>query len=267
MKIVTKLACIALAATCLALASCGKDAEKEQGTTNKAPVENVQQNEQQTQQDTQSGETADNGKDKEFVDDLSNQAVEIMGKLPEYPEGYPTLEDVSNVYKKANMAVGWIVSTEPVPVYDNVTITVDGIKYCRVRPDCFYGAANLQKYADKADEFQKLIFDFDSLEAYLCTLMSPQEAELYIEDAKDLKKFTEDENGYLYALPFSYTPEGFGKEVYTLDDNGDGTYTFNVKYELVDEDGKVYKEKTKEFNFIQVDGRWVFEDFVVIRQN
>ena len=197
---------------------------------------------------------------------MSDKAIEVMSAVPEYPEGYPTLKDVALVYEKANMAVGWIISTERVAVYEDDTITVNGLTYKRVRPDCFYGADNLEKYADKFDDSQKLIFDMDCLEAYLCTLMSPAEAEAYIEDARDLNKFVEDENGNLYVLPFSYTPEGFGKETYTLDDNGDGTYTFNVAYTLVDENGDVYKERNASFDFIQIDGRWVFKRFRVLRQ-
>ena len=49
-------------------------------------------------------------------------------------------------------------------------------------------------------------------------------------------------------------------------DNGDGTYTFNVKYTLVDEDGNVYKNRQESFDFVQIDGRWLFDDFRVIRQ-
>lgn len=252
-----KFAAVFAAVLCFALVSCSAKSDKKDGKEQQSPKETQQQ--EQIPGSFQTDIKIDGNITPE-------KAVEILSAVPEYPQGYPTLEDVTLAYRKANMAVGWIIHTERVAVYDDDTLTVDGIEYKRVRPDCFYGADNLEKYKDKLENTQKLIFNFDCLEAYLCTLMSPDEAKEYITDAKDTNKFVEDENGNLYVLPFSYTPEGYGKEVYTLDDNGDGTYTFNVAYTLVDEDGNVYNEKNKSFDFVQIDGRWVFDRFFVIRQ-
>lgn len=255
MKLFLRLALICTAA-CICFASCKNDADKELPATDKE----INQQQQAENADEDEGNT-------EYVDYLSGQAIDIMTKAPDYPEGYPTLTDAAALYNKANMAIGWIISTEPVAVYDNNTITIDGFEYKKVRPDCFYGVHNLNHHKDELGETQKLIFDLESLEAYLATLVSAEEARNYIEDALDLKKFAEDKNGSLYVLDFTYVPEGYGEETYTLDDNGDGTYTFNVSYQLVDENSEVYKERTKHYKLVQNEnGRWVFDEFVVIKQ-
>ena len=267
---IKRLFMAALAVVCIVCSSCGNS-----NGDNVAENQNNGQNVGQTEieADKSNGDSEQGKTDEEIkaeaqrVKELSKKSVEIFKKVPEYPEGYPTLKDAAALYEKANMAIGWIISTEPMAVYDDISITVDGFEYKKVRPDCFYGKHNLEHHATQLGETQKLIFDLDSLEAYIGTIINPEEVREYMEDAEDLKKFAEDEAGNLYVLPFSYTAEGFGKESYTLDDNGDGTYTFNVAYTLVDENGEIYKERTESFDLVQIDGRWVFDDFRVIRQN
>lgn len=203
----------------------------------------------------------------EEVKALSDNAISLMSGVPEYPEGYPTLQDAAALYKKANMAIGWIISTEPVAVYEDDSIIVDGLTYKKVRPDCFYGKHNLEHHKDELGETQKLIYDLKSLESYIGTIINPSEVKEYMTDAKELKKFTQDENGSLYVLPFSYEPTGYGEEKYTLNKNDDNSYTFTVNYTLTDENGEVYKERSEDFEIVNIDGRWVFDDFRVIRQN
>ena len=266
-----KILTLALVITCVLLASCGgnkientdisSDQVQQQTTTENVQSDKTEADEEKVKTDEEIKEAISSRKE------LSDKAMEVLSKIPEYPEGYPTLQDVADVYEKANMAIGWIISTEKMPYYDDDSITVNGLEYKKVRPDCHYGAHALEHHKKELGQTEKLIYDKKTLKAYLSTLINPEEAQAYMEDARDLKKIVEDEAGYLYVLPFSYVPEGYGKENYTLDDNGDGTYTFNVKYELVDENGEVYKERTEKFDFVQIDGRWVFEDFRVIRQN
>ena len=269
-----KLLIITLALMCLLLASCSDNEPQKE-------LHNHDDDIQQTEFVTDNGADKEDNAEKdekpyktqEEIDaetkvrkENAQKAMEILEAVPQYPEGYPTLKDVAELYEKANMAIGWIISTEPMAVYDDDTIVSNGVEYKRVRPDCHYGEHALKHHADKLGETQKLIYDKKTLEAYLSTLINPEEAKEYMEDAKDLKKFAVDKAGNLYVLPFSYTPSGYGEENYTLDDNGDGTYTFNVKYTLVDEDGNVYKNRQESFDFVQIDGRWLFEDFRVIRQ-
>lgn len=269
-----KLLIITLALMCLSLASCSDDEPQKELHNHD---DDIQQTESVTDNGADKDDNAENNekpyKTQEEIDaetkvrkENAQKAMEILEAVPQYPEGYPTLKDVAEVYEKANMAIGWIISTEPMAVYDDDTIVSNGIEYKRVRPDCHYGEHALKHHADKLGETQKLIYDKKTLEAYLSTLINPEEAKEYMEDAKDLKKFAVDKAGNLYVLPFSYTPSGYGEENYTLDDNGDGTYTFNVKYTLVDEDGNVYKNRQESFDFVQIDGRWLFDDFRVIRQ-
>lgn len=261
MKLLFKLALVCVV-TCLCLVSCKDGEVKDEGN-----ADNQTEQQENVQQEENAENDERNEAEAQYVDNLSKQAVDILSKVPEYPGGYPTLADAASLYKKANMAIGWIISTEPVAVYENNTITVDGLPYKKVRPDCFYGAHALSHHKDELKDTQKLIFDLDSLEAYLKTLVSAEEAKNYMEDARDLKKFTEDKNGNLYVMDFSYVPQGYGEETYTLDDNGDGTYTFNVSYQLVDEDGEVYKERVRHYDLVKnEEGRWVFDEFIVIRQ-
>ncbi len=267
------LLAVLLAVAVLMAVSCASSDTNSIGDDN-AAVHDTQIDKADKTDKTDKTDKSENNEDKkgssekrENVKKLSEAAIEIMKQVPEYTEGYPTLEDAVKLYEKANMAIGWIVSTEPVPVYDNDTISVDGIEYKRVRPDCHYGEHALKHHSSSLGERQELIFDYESLEAYLNTFLSPEEADLYIDDAKDINKFVEDKSGYLYALDFSYVPEGFGEEKYSLEDNGDGTYTFRVTYSLLDDDDNPYKEKTESFDLVQIDGRWVFDNFRVFKQN
>lgn len=110
----------------------------------------------------------------------------------------------------------------------------------------------------------------ETLEAYIATLISADEAREYIYDIEnsfEVPKFIEKENGALYALPYSYPISGYTKEeVYSLEEDGDGTYTFTVKYGVIKQDGTTV-EKSRDFSYEMIGGRWVFTDFIVIKQN
>lgn len=259
-----------LVLACVAASSCTQ-VENEQLPENDV---NVQQ--QMGEEKQENNVVSDNQDGQAYVsleqkiqerENLSRRAVEIMSKVPQYPAGYPTQEDALELYNRAKMAIGWIVSTGPVAVYDDITLSKNGLQYKRVRPDCYYGYHTLEHHKDELGETQQLIFDKQTLEAYLRTMISSQEASTYMEDIKDLRKFVQDDAGYLYVLPFFYVAQGYGEETYELVNNGDGTYTFNVTYGLLDDEGNEYTKRTEGFDLIQEDGRWVFRRFRVIKQN
>ena len=83
----------------------------------------------------------------------------------------------------------------------------------------------------------------------------------------DVPRITAASNGALYALTYPYTPEGYGEDdKYELTPNGDGSYTFSVTYTTLADDGSVEGEYTKNYGYENVDGRWVFTNFRVIKQ-
>lgn len=250
------IACALLASLC----GCGKTEENVTDSKQETPI----QNESQNISNQEPKETA------EEIQALVSVALEKLSVVPEYPEGYPTLEDVVEQYEKANMAVGWIVGTESVPTYESDTIVVNGLTYQRVKPDCHYGEHKLNHHAAELGETEKLIYDKETLEAYLATLIHPDEAREYIIDIKesfDISKLVEAKNGALYALPYPYLTGGYGTDdTYELTKNSDGSYTFTVGYTLLNDDGTVRSEKSRKFGYVNVDGRWVFENFVVIKQ-
>ena len=202
---------------------------------------------------------------KKEVIALADAALEKMSIVPEYPEGYPTLDDVVAQYEKANQAIGWIINTEPMATNPDDTHKAHGFVYQRVLPDCHYGDD-----AGKSEDNQKLIYDRATLEAYIATLIHPEEASDYMIDLLegfDVPRITAASNGALYALTYPYTPEGYGEDdKYELTPNGDGSYTFSVTYTTLADDGSVEGEYTKNYGYENVDGRWVFTNFRVIKQ-
>lgn len=202
------------------------------------------------------------------IEALAAEAVEKMSVIPEYPAGYPTLEAVVEQYKKANMVIGWIINTERIATFEDDTYETNGMTYQRVRPDCHYGEHAFD-HSTVPEEHEKLIYNKKTLEAYLATLIHPEEASDYMIDLKegyDIPRLVQGENGALYALPFSYTPAGFGKdESYELTPDGDGSYTFTVNYTFTGKDGEA-KPRQYKTDYVKVDGRWVFENFRVFRQ-
>lgn len=242
--------------------------------------EQMTQNEQENKENTDTkndGDTTNNKKgdkvnkqSKEEIDSLAKDALEKMAVLPEYPEDFPTLDDVVAQYEKANMAVGWIVGTEKVATDSDDTISQNGMTYNRVRPDCHYGEHELSHHASTLGETQKLIYNGETLEAYLATLISADEAHEYYIDATEksdifVPRFTTDSNGALYALPYSYEPNGFGKEEYSLAKIDADNYDFTISYEKLNSDGTVKTNKSYTMKYKNIDGRWVFENFRLIK--
>lgn len=204
---------------------------------------------------------------KEEIDALAAQALEKLSVVPEYPEGYPTLEDVVAQYERANMAIGWIVGTETAANNANDTYTVNGMTYCRVLPDCYLGVEN----AGKNPDADKLIYNKETLQAYFATLIHPDEAQEYVIDITEsfeVPKFVQNEAGALYVLPYAFSAEGYGKEnTYELKSNDDGSYTLTVRYTTVDKKGETVDEYNYNVKYVKYDGRWVFENFIVVKQH
>ena len=202
---------------------------------------------------------------KEEIKALSDAAAEKLSVIPEYPEGYPNLDDVVAQYERANEAVGWIINTSYLATEPSDTHKAHGLIYQRVLPDCHYG-----DMAGESEDNEKLIYTRDNLEAYLSTLIHPDEAHDYMIDLKEgyeVPRITAASNGALYALTFPYYPEGYGKkDEYELVDNGDGSYTFIVKYTTINDEDVEEGPFTQKFGYENVDGRWVFTNFRVIKQ-
>ena len=198
---------------------------------------------------------------------LADAALEKMSEIPEYPEVYPTLDAVASQYRRANEAIGWVVGTELVATDGNYTITKDGMQYSRVLPDCYLGALK----AGKDENADMLIYNMETLEAYFATLIRADEAHEYIVDIKEsfeIPKFVEASNGELYALPYAFAPSGYGEDdTYELRPNGDGSYTLSVHYTTLDEEDKPDGEYVYDVKYVNENGRWVFEDFRVVKQH
>ena len=204
---------------------------------------------------------------KKEVQTLADAAIEKMSVVPEYPEGYPTLDDVVAQYKRANEAVGWIVGTELVATDGNYTIDAHGMTYSKVLPDCYLGA----KSAGKKKDADMLIYNMKTLEAYIATLICADEAHEYIIDIDysfEVPKFVEDKNGELYALPYAFPAAGYGEnDTYELSANADGSYTLSVTYDILDENDEVIKQRVYNVKYVNENGRWVFENFRVVKQH
>ena len=202
---------------------------------------------------------------KTQIKELADKALERLKAIPEYPAGYPTLDDVVAQYKKANAAIGWIINTEVIATDPSDTYVSDGMTYERVKPDCHLGVHN----HEHAEE-EHLIYNKKTLEAYIATLIHPEEAKDYMIDLAegyDVPRLVTGTNGALYALTFSITPSGYGEEeTYELTENDDGSYTFTVTYTVKGKDGKPDKQHRHSFPYTKVDGRWVFENFIVLKQ-
>ncbi len=206
--------------------------------------------------------------DAEEIKRLSEQVVELLSQNPTYDEGYPTVDDVIARYKMANIAIGWIAGTEAVATDKRDLYEYDGFMYERVRPDCFYGKELLES-SQNSDQTARLIYNMKTLECYLATLIGKEDAKEYMVDISgyDMPKFVEAPNGALYAIPYSYPVSGYtDEEAYALSDDGDGTYTFTVNYGVIKADGTVV-QKSHDFGFENIDGRWVFTDFRILKQN
>ena len=205
------------------------------------------------------------GESKAQIKKLADKALERLEKMPEYPAGYPPLDDVVPQYKKANTAIGWILKTEVIATDPADTYKSDGMTYQRVKPDCHLGIHN-----HAHGEEEQLIYNKKTLEAYIATLIHPEEAKDYmidLDEGYDVPRLVTGTNGALYALTFSFSPTGYGEEeTYELSKNSDGSYTFTVNYTVKGKDGKPDRQQQHSFPYVKVDGRWVFENFIVLKQ-
>lgn len=226
-------------------------------------------NQQQNQEEIPPEEDYAKKPSKQEIEDSAALALEVLKKVPEYPATYPTLDDVVAHYNKANEAIGWIIGTSKIAFDSTDIIKKNGVTYHRVKPEFHLGYHELSHHQNEIKDEDKLIYNLETLEAYLCTLINPEEVKEYMIDNKELKKFTEGKNGALYAVPFSYLVQGYNKDEdnkYSLSPNGDGSYTFTVDYYLVDDKNNKTRDRSESFDFVKIDGRWVFDNFTVVKQ-
>lgn len=232
-----------------------------------APVKQETQKPEKIEKPEKETETKEDTLSKEEVDALAAVALEKLSAVPEYPAGYPTLEDVVAQYKRANEAIGWIVGTEKIATDLDYTHEAHGLTYSKVLADCYLGAKN----AGKNPDADMLIYNKETLEAYIATLIDEEDAYNYILDITesfDVPKFIESKNGELYALPYAFPAKGYGEEdEYELIANADGSYTLKVTYDILDENDEVEKQGEYKAKYVKKNGRWVFENFRVVKQH
>lgn len=242
----------------ITLCACGNSAEEENNEIiidNEVPEQAPEQMPEQTPE-------AD-------VNPLAEQALEKLKILPDYPEGYPTLDDVSAQYKRTCAAIGWIVGTELVATDADYTYEAYGMKYYKVLPDCYLGSEKAGKYP----EAEMLIYNKETYEAYLATMISAEEASDYISDIDEsfeIPRFVENENGELYALPYAFPPAGYADDstdTFELAANDDGSYTLTVRYFTLDDDDNPDREHTYSVKYVNENGRWVFKNFRLVKQH
>ncbi len=182
------------------------------------------------------------------VNEIEEKQVidESWREIPDYPENYPTEQNIIDAYKAANDPYCWIILTKTPPLVKDDVIDVDGIKYYRVNSNQI---VNLKGLGD-----------------FFATLYGKELAEILMEENADIKRFVESEDGKLYCNDFSYEPQGYGKdETYTVEKNSDTSYTLVVEYDLLNEDGSFRKKSSKTYVYEKVDGRWLFTRYRVIR--
>lgn len=245
-----------------ALCSCGDNTnagEDKDITESKAPEQNS----------TGNNEKNDEQSSTVNIEPLASEALEKLRTVSEYPEGYPTVEYASSQYKRLCEAIGWIVGTELVATDGEYTYEAYGMKYSRVLPDCYLGAAK----AGKNPDAQMLIFNKETYEAYLATMISADEAADYIMDIDEsfeVPRFVESENGELYALPYAFPPAGYADDstdTFELVANDDGSYTLIVHYFTLDDDDNIDREHTYNVKYVNENGRWVFKNFRLVKQH
>lgn len=250
--------CLAIFALC----ACGDNADRDNGKTaveNEIPKQNPEQiPEQKPEQNPDTDITP-----------IVSHALERLNTLPEYPEGYPALDDVVDQYKRTCRTIGWIVGTELVATDADYTYEAHGMKYYKVMPDCYLGAAN----AGKHPEAEMLIYNKETFKAYLATMISADEAADYIADIDEsfeVPRFIENENGELYALPYAFPPAGYADDstdTFELTANDDGSYTLTVHYNTLDDNDNVDREHTYDVKYVNEGGRWVFKNFRLVKQH
>lgn len=254
--------CVFLAALCVFLCSCQFQEERIDSQYDEGVK--PENKKEETFVPEESGEK-ENKISKQELQTLAASALEKLTAVPEYPDGYPTIDDVTAQYKKACEAVGWIAGTEKVATDSAYPLEAFGLTYYKVLPDCYLGSND----AGKNPESEKLIYNLETLEAYMATLMDAQSAEDYIIDISesfDIPKFIEDKNGELYALPYAFPAAGYeDDDAFALTPNVDGSYTLSVEYTFDDGEGK--ENYTYSVKYANVDSRWVFDNFRLVKQH
>lgn len=221
MKRIIALACALLVMSCLF--GCSKK--------NKTQGDESKQNESQVTENGGKTESAD----KSWAD------------VPDYPDTYPTQEDVATAYNAACTAFGWMTLTSAAPLDPEDTYVFDNITYYRVD--------------------NKYIQSLSDLELYYKTLFSDDIVDLLMDVNEEIGRFVENPDGGLYSMGFTYKPQGFSEEeTFELVKNSEDSYNYNVSYYTVDEDGNKKHDHKEYFKYEKVDGRWIFTNFYVYRQ-
>ena len=257
-----------LAATVICLGVCSCDSKKKQPGDEIPPFAN--NNPVTIPDENKEGQKhPDANESDEDVKALANAALEKMRAVPEYPEGYPTLDDVVAQYKRTCQAVGWIVGTELAAYDGDYGYKAYDMTYYKVLPDCYLGS----KDAGKNPDAEQLIYNMETLEAYFATLVTADEAKDYIldiEDSFEVPKFVENEKGELYVLPYAFPPAGYADDstdTFELFANDDGSYTLTVHYSTLDDEDNIDREHTYDVKYVNENGRWVFENFRLVKQH
>lgn len=171
------------------------------------------------------------------------ETVEVQPGAPEYPASYPTEADIIDMYKKAAAAVEWFNNISVPPLDRDITAEIDGLMYAKVK--------------------SQTVVDLDSLRAYLETLLDKDMADLLIDYNTEINRFVE-KDGALYCTTFAFAVQGYsGEETYSVTKKSDDEYTLEVSYQKFDEEGNVKADRVQKCNFKKLDGRWVFEDFLL----
>ena len=263
------LAALIAAAAVAALCSCSFQEERIDAEASDDIKQETSKEQQENTVDEEPAYEQEPALSKEEVNALAAAALEKLNVIPEYPAGHPTLDDVVSQYKKTCEAIGWIVGTELVATDGDYAHEAYGMKYYKVLPDCYLGS----KLAGKNPDAQQLIYNKETLEAYLATLITETDAHEYVIDIKEsfeVPKFTESKNGELYALPYAFPPAGYADDstdTFELTSNGDGSYTLTVHYNTLDDDDNIEAECSYDVKYVKKDGRWVFEDFILVKQH
>lgn len=175
-----------------------------------------------------------------------NDDITAAFDIPDYPEGYPTEQNIIDAYKTAADVVGWfsIISTPPLDT--EKTVDVDGLTYCKVKSEQVTSIDTLRKYLET-------LFDYDM-------------ADLLIDINDENKRFIERDDG-LYCTSFSFLPTGYSdEENYAVTKVSDEEYKLAVSYQVLNDDGSVKADRIQNCTFKKIDGRWVFYNFILYRQ-
>ncbi len=185
------------------------------------------------------------------VEDSQNSAqdgnnITAAFDIPDYPEGYPTEQNIIDAYKTAADAVGWFSITTVPPLDTDKSMDVDGITYYKV----------------KSEQVNSL----ETLKMYLETLFDTDMADLLIDLNDENQRFIDGDDG-LYCTSFAFEPSYYSdEETYAVTKVSDDEYKLAVSYQLLNDDGSVKDDRTQNCTFKKINGRWVFYNFILYRQ-